>query len=362
MTASTAALPLARRREVSLLRLLAQGVATRPFASAVDAARHLTCVQGQQLPAALRALALRSATGAAPPAAALAAGQLVRGYPMRGTLFLTAAADLAWMTELTRDRQLAGLASSLAHRSLTVQQLTALADRAHAVLADGPLTRADFVRRLLPTQSPAVYHVCITLLLTGDIVYGPLDGKEQLVADAHTWLPRGSDLAGRFNGDADAATAHWLHRYLWGHGPATLRDFAWWSKLPLTLLRRLEPTATAGLESYGTDARAETLWGAPGLGDQLTAARAACRAAHLLPAFDEVVLGYPDRLLLADAAELRQVVPGNNGVFRATMHRAGRLVGTWQAARRGEVELVPFAPLSDSARRDFARAAAALPR
>lgn len=362
MEVSAVSLPLSRRREVSLLRLLAQGVATRPFASVADAARHLTCVQSQQLPAALRALALRSATAAAPPAEALATGQLVRGYPMRGTLFLTAAADLAWMTELTRDRQLAGLTASLKRRSLTVEQIASLADRAHTVLAAGPLSRADFVDRLLPAQNPAAYHVCIVLLLTGNIVYGPLDGKEQLVADAHTWLPRGSDLAGRFNGDADAATTHWLHRYLRGHGPATVRDFAWWSKLPLSLLRRLESSATMGLENYGTDVHAESLWGAPGLRDRLAQQGSACRAAHLLPAFDEVMLGYPDRLLLASAAELAQVVPGNNGVFRATMHRAGRLVGTWQADKHGEVELLPFTPLSDSARRDFARAAAALPR
>src|SRR5699024_9914485 len=62
---------------------------------------------------------------------------------------------------------------------------------------------------------------------------------ENLVMLAKDWLPSGTDLEGAFNGDEHAAITELLRRYLNSHGPATLRDFAWWSKLPLGKIRKV---------------------------------------------------------------------------------------------------------------------------
>src|SRR5690606_32274848 len=78
------------------------------------------------------------------------------------------------------------------------------------------------------------YHLLVHLISTGTAAYGPWTGTDTAVVDAATWLPAGSGLEERFNGDRTAATAELLLRYLQSHGPATLRDFAWWTKLPLT--------------------------------------------------------------------------------------------------------------------------------
>ena len=89
------------QQEVALLRLAAQWLAGPRAASPADAVRRLAALQGQDFPGA-RHLG-RPADGG--PArkdveAALDDGEIVRSWPMRGTLHLLAADDLRWMLEL----------------------------------------------------------------------------------------------------------------------------------------------------------------------------------------------------------------------------------------------------------------------
>jgi hypothetical protein len=63
------------------------------------------------------------------------------------------------------------------------------------------------------------------------------------------------------------------------------------------------------------------------------------------PGFDELVLGYKDRSLLLEPGQLDAVVPGGNGVFRPTLVRDGRVVGTWRrlpSKAKAVVEVTPF--------------------
>ena len=199
------------------------------------------------------------------------------------------------------------------------------------------------------------------MLLHGTAVYGPVTGSgDQLVVPAETWLPAGSGLEGRFNGDATAATAALLLRYLHGHGPAGLRDFAWWTKLPVKLIRNaftlvrdeVEPAASFS-PALGEDA-----WVRPGLVDEITAAATAAHGTFLLPAFDELMLGYRDRLAFLADNHHDEVAPGNNGAFRKTVVRGGKFVATWRAPKTGvsrNLSLSPFRPLSATAERDIIR-------
>src|SRR3954466_3230361 len=94
-------------RDLALLRLVAQRVAGPLPATATEAVRLLTCVQGQDLPGALTSVALR--TAARPRAGGrvgLAAGGVVRSWPMRGPLPLLPAEDLPWMLHLLGPRVL----------------------------------------------------------------------------------------------------------------------------------------------------------------------------------------------------------------------------------------------------------------
>ena len=64
-----------------------------------------------------------------------------------------------------------------------------------------------------------------------------------------------------------------------------------------------------------------------------------------LPGFDEYLLGFKDRSLMIDAAGMQAVIPGKNGVFRATMVRDGRVVATWKRTLGVKAVTVEVAPL-----------------
>ncbi|PWH05731.1 hypothetical protein DEO23_11025 [Brachybacterium endophyticum] len=361
-------------------RLLGQGLVTRPFGSAAAAASHLLASQAQDLPGVVGSLALRlgesdAGEGPAPgPADVIAAfdrGEIVRGYPMRGTVFVTAAADMRWLTELCAEGPLRAQRARRGALGLDQEQV----DRARAVLEDtlaevpAGLPRSELLAAWqqagLASEKGQGYHLLSHLVASGVAVYGPWKDDDTAVVLANTHLPPDSGLEGRFDGDRTAAAAELLRRYLLGHGPATLRDAAWWSKLPLSLLRRALPSVLAEVEEAGADEAGETRYAAPGLAEQLASTPSAhLDALQLLPGFDEIVLGHPDRLPLLGEEELPLLVPGRNGIFRRGMIRRGRMIGFWRReGRPGDrrLELDPLGPMPAVARREAERAYATFP-
>lgn len=359
------------------LRLVAQGLVTRPYARPVDAVAASVAMQGQDLPGVLASAALRTTSGrVADVVADLDAGRLVRGYPMRGTVFLQSADDVTWTTELCAAPSLRAAAARRRQLELTDADLDRAREVSLAFLADGPRSRADLFARweaagLSPTGGRG-YHALFVLLGEVTLVYGPWNGTDQDVAIARDWLPTGGTLEARFNSDRVAATAEMLRRYLTSHGPATIRDFAWWTKLGLKEIRSalplveadLESDAASGAASDAANSSGEPRYWRPGLLDEAAALGRTTAAPLLLPGFDEWVLGYADRLFAMTDDEHAALVPGNNGVFKKSVVRNGRVVGTWtRSGRAGQrrLELTEFAPHSPRQRATLERLFAGYP-
>ncbi|MCQ9368709.1 winged helix DNA-binding domain-containing protein [Brevibacterium sp. 91QC2O2] len=406
-------------------------IAHRP-ASPAEVVAGMGAMQGQDLPGVLSSIALRTGPRdvdqrIAEVVAAFAAGSLVRGYPMRGTVFALPGADAAWITELCAGPQRRaqpkryerlGLSSEQVARSRDIFFAEAQAAASGQATASGQSpegtqdlegmqtpaaeeTREDRqgapgVRRgrltELWTQAGLLegngtsYALITSMIVDGLAVYGPLvDGnRDNLVMPAQAWLPAGSDLAGRFNDDRDAATAELLLRYLSSHGPASLRDFQWWTKLPQRQIKagfaliadRVEPAAPQLLGGSGAAVTAQgphashtvdmdTPLTRMGLADEVKAAGRRPHGTFLLPGFDEVVLGYRDRLAFMSDEHHTLLVPGNNGMFKKTMIRGGKFIGTWKAPRGSagacRLSAEPFADLSAAALRDVERTFARYP-
>ena len=85
------------------------------------------------------------------------------------------------------------------------------------------------------------------------------------------------------------------------------------------------------------------------------------RAVHLLPGFDEYVLGYSDRRAPLSGAGTEVIVPGGNGMFLSTIVVNGEVVGSWRRianAKWVELSTLPFDELSATTRTAIDRAAA----
>ena len=186
------------------------------------------------------------------------------------------------------------------------------------------------------------YHLLYYLAQTGVICWGPTLRTQQALVLLDEWAPpeRARLL------DPDEAGAEYLRRYLAGHGPATLKDFVWWTKGTLAAARAAVAILGDELMTLEVDG-VEYLVGAE-LADRaasLPATRSERSAVQLLPAFDEYLLGYQDRSPVIDDAQFERVVPGKNGVFSPILVLQGRVAGTWRRSGSTIVPL-PFEPLS----------------
>ncbi|MDT0977971.1 crosslink repair DNA glycosylase YcaQ family protein, partial [Staphylococcus pseudintermedius] len=103
----------------------------------------------------------------------------------------------------------------------------------------------------------------------------------------------------------------------------------------------------------------------PALPDLLAQHRRDALRLRLLPGFDEYLLGYADRSFAVPAQFADQIVPGNNSMFRPTIVKAGRVVGTWKRGgtkAKLRVEAQPFVELSKADQASIERAFVELTR
>ena len=334
-------------REVALLRLAAQRLVGERWASPVEAVKWTTALQGQDLPGAALSVALRcGAPGCDPVRAALDAGLVVRSWPMRGTLHLVAAEDLSWMLTLLAPRADAAARRRRDRLGLDEAALARGAELAVAALEAAPtpgLPRRELLDVLAAgcaVQGQAGAHLLTHLATSGLVVLGPVRAGEQLVVLARDWLPPTPSR------EREEALAELAVRYFSSHGPASVADLARWAMLTRADARAATDAARPHLEAVVLDG-VELLMD-PSTPERLEAAGREADGVLLLPGFDEMVLGYADRSPTLDRAHEASVVPGGNGIFRATVIAGGRAVATWSRGGRARSALAvePFAELS----------------
>ncbi|MDR1635338.1 MAG: winged helix DNA-binding domain-containing protein [Bifidobacteriaceae bacterium] len=135
-----------RNAQVLPLRLRALGLAGRAHSDPARVAAHFLALQGQDFWAARWALGLRSGAGEEAVRAAFDCGDLVRGWPMRGTLHVMAAADALWLQRLDWELSGAGAAERrLADLPHSPRDWSRALDAAAEALDAGPLSRAELV-------------------------------------------------------------------------------------------------------------------------------------------------------------------------------------------------------------------------
>ena len=329
------------------LRLEAQRI-SHPRTSSIEAlVKHLGAVQAQDYPGALWSLGLRVANAArADVERAIADRRIVRTWPMRGTLHFVPAADARWMLETLTPRILSGAAGR--HRQLELDDATFKRSRTlitKAMNREPVLTRAAIYALLdeggISTAGQRGIHIVRQLAMERTLVCGPHSEKQPTFARFDEWIPDSSTL------DRDDALRTLAERFFVSHGPATLRDFVWWTGLRVADAKIGLHLASPSLVQVGEHWMSAT---------HASPAEPAPRA-HLLPGFDEFMLGYKDRGAALAAKHAERVVPGANGVFLATLVLDGQVCGTWRRSTRGNsvaIEATSFSRLEAADRRAFA--------
>jgi hypothetical protein len=338
------------RGDLARRRLLAQRVTGARFADPREAVSFLCAVQAQDYLGALWAVGLRT-RGANETAVerAIADRSVVRTWPMRGTLHLVSAADVRWMLALLAPAAVA--ASAARERQLGLDDAAFARSRdllARALHGGRRLTRDALYAALREGGvSPAGQrgiHVLSRLSQERFLCPAAREGKQQTFALFEEWVPAARALP------RAEALAELAARYFTGHGPATVEDLAWWAGLPARSAREAVALARPRLARQLVDGR--ELWRSASASPR----RSSSGGMHLLPPFDELLVGYRDRSAILDPAHAERV----NHLLSPTIVADDRVVGTWTRSLKGDSVVVKAAFFERSGRaRQEALAAAA---
>jgi len=334
-------------RAIAERRLDNQGIASPRERRAEDVVAWLGAVQAQEYPAAKWALALRMHDGVtdAEIDQVMDEGRIIRTHVMRPTWHFVPASDLGWMLALTSARVHRALAYANRYYELSASTRTRAACVFERALRENrELTRGELGTHLARARIKAtgIRLALLTIFaeVEGVICSGPTRQKQMTYALLARRVPKPKRLSG------EEALAELTKRYVRSHGPATIRDFVWWSGLTSADARRgldmikARQTVIDGLTYWSTREDAKT-------------PRARARNVHLLPIYDEYLVAYRDR------AAVRRF-NGAGGLQPSVVIR-GQVVGSWRTTRNGgdvSLEIMAGRTLTQAEQRSLKRTVA----
>jgi len=275
--------------------------------------------------------------------AAFARGDILRTHVMRPTWHFVAQEDIGWLIKLTAPRILKTLAYYYRQLELDEKLLEKTNSAIKKALQGGKhLTKNELTEVLVQADIDTknnlrTGHIFIHAELSGLICSGALAGKQHTFALLEERAPNGKKLS------YEQALTELAKRYFTSHGPATLRDFTWWSGLTLA-------EAKAGLKTIETQLKNitvanQTFWFVPSA--KLPALAEPCL--HLLPNYDEYIVAYSDRTWLFDTKHNDKLDSRQNPLFNNVIISDGRIIGTWKRTGSGKsqnIETKVFESLS----------------
>ena len=333
-----------KNSEIADLRLHNQGLSETIFKDPVSVVAQLGAVQAQDYAAAKWAVAQRTKgiTDAAKDQA-LADGTIIRTHILRPTWHFVTPADIRWMLALTAPRIHA--LSAAYYRKLELDN--AIFKRTNTLLIKAlqggkQLTRAELKSVLkknnITSDDPLRFtYLIIHAELNGVICSGGRRGKQFTYALLDERVPPIKAL------ERDEALAELAIRYFTSHGPATLKDYIWWSGLTAQDARN-------GLEMIKSKLNHEiivdkTYW----FIESALSTKEINPTAYLLPNYDEYIVSYTDRSTIFDTQHNKKLDSRGNFLFNHVIVINGQVAGTWKRTINKSavvIELNPFTPLS----------------
>jgi hypothetical protein len=289
----------------------------------VELVRHFGAMQAQEYAVAKWSIGQRTAgVDDATVQRHLDDGTVLRTHALRPTWHFVAGVDLGWIQALTGPRvqvfnahynKLHGLDDGMAARTNKV--ITG------ALRGGNHLTRNELAEVLdragLPATGNRLAYVVMRAELDGLIANGILRGKQ------HTYALVSERVTDPVQLGPDEALSELTRRYYTSHGPATVKDYAWWSSLTLTQIRRGIALLGDALVSEVVGGR--EYWSVPGVPpvpDQPP-------TAFLLQGYDEYGIGYSESRPLLNRAE-RRIAPDNPNQTIHPIVLDTQVVGWWR--------------------------------
>lgn len=265
---------------------------------------------------------------------AIANGEIIRTHILRPTWHFVSADSARWMMHLAAPYLKRTSLSYLRQSELDDKVLTKTNSIIERILSNGEeLTREEIAIEISKNgiacnssrMTLIMFHAEIDMVVCN----GSRRGKQQTYALFDARVPLSPPIP------REEAIARLTQTYFASHGPATLKDFAWWSGLTLKEIKIGLAMVKDSLNSVVVEG--SEYWFQEPLPDLLPERS----AAFALPAFDEYGVSYKERSFM-----LEKVVQGRfvtiNGIFSPIIVVGGKVVGIWKKeVKKHQLHTIP---------------------
>lgn len=301
----------------------------------------LGAVQAQDYQGALWAVAQRSSAVLTEGDVdrAVAEGRVLRTHVLRPTWHFVVPADIRWMLALTGPRVKRAMASYDRKLGLTPEVYRKTNRALERALSGGQsLTRAELKLVLekagIETSVQRTAHVMMNAELDALITSGPRRGKQFTYALMDERVPATNERS------RDESLHELALRYFRTRGPATVRDFAWWSGLTAADARLAVDLAGAHVASEEIDGARYHF-----AHDSQAVASGETRA-WLLPNYDEYFIGFKDRSAIGLLLKGVVTATVTATLFTHVVAVDGQLIGGWRRMIDRDAVTVEVRPLT----------------
>jgi hypothetical protein len=319
--------------DISGSRLFSQKIEQTGFTSAKELVSWMGAMQAQDYAMSKWAIGSRLVHSTDEMVeTALNNGEIIRSHLMRPTWHLVSADDIYWMNDLSATKIRQNFKSR--HRDLELSEEMILKSEKvfeKAISKEGNLTRDELDAELqkvnLITVENQLYHLLFCAELDGILCNGAVKNGKQTYDLLSRRVPNRRTLF------REESLAELAKRYFQSHGPATIDDFVWWSGLSITDARKGLESIKSGLNSEIINSK--TYW----FSNTFSDLQPDKTSVHLLPAFDEFIIGYCDRSASLSLTNNPKAV-SSNGIFHPIVVVNGQVIGTWKRTSKKELVIL----------------------
>jgi hypothetical protein len=328
--------------DIASSRLHNQRLLQTDFTNPAEVVSWFGAVQSQDFAGAKWALGLRTnGLGEADVERAFTDGSILRTHVLRPTWHFVTPEDIRWMLELTAPR----VHAQLAYMDRQLELDKEIFKKSNKVLSKTlrggtQLTRADLgvalQRNGVNTDELRLGHLMMHAELDGLVCSGGRLGKQFTYALLEERVPQNKTLL------RQEAVAELTRRYFRSHGPATVKDFAWWSGLSAADTR-------LGVEEIKSEFQHEVVDGATyWYAEPLSKEKKVSTKAYFLPNYDEYAVGYADRSAIFDDSHRSKLDRRASVLAQHVILTADQIMASWKRNLKKnsvEMEVKPFLEL-----------------
>lgn len=327
--------------DLALKRLYNQQIGCQKFKSPGEIVSWLCAVQAQDYASAKWSIGLRvPGLFDKDIEKALINRSIVRTWALRGTLHFVAANDFSWMIYLLAPRIISKNARRYRELELEEEELFECNKILENALKGGNhLNRRELIKILqdnnISTEGQRAAYILQRASLDGLICQTVLE-KNIPVFTSTNGLPN-------IELKREDALTELAKRYFTSHGPATLKDYVWWSGLMVKDARFGLNTIKSHLEEIVVDD--QTYWGV----QSKSPGNFKLPKINIIPGFDDYLLSYRDRSASITPKQVKMLKPANGGMFSPTILVNGQVIGIWKRYLRKDhvsVEIKLFRKLN----------------